>query len=127
MAQFTKSTTDAGFQLMTENADAFRKVLGDRPYTVALMNSIYKGEIEPCVNTQGHPDWSAIADKVKPYGTPGNEILLRTETVYYLNNQDWNNYVPKTKEYIQFDGANRREIERRRFEENIREHASPAN
>jgi len=123
VGQFTQSTTDPGFKLMTNDSDAFRKVLGDRPYTVALMNCIYKGDIEPQVNSQTHPDWAAISNKVKPYGAPGNEMLLRAETIYYLNNQDWGNYVPTARQYIAQYGANLRDNERRRFEENIQAHA----
>lgn len=123
LAQFTQSTNDPGFKLIGANAEAFREVLGDRPYTVALMNMIYKGEIEPLVTGHPHPDWSAIADRVKPFGSAGAEMLLRSETIFYLSNQDWSNYVPTAKAYIAEYGGNLRDNERKRFEENIRLHA----
>jgi hypothetical protein len=123
VVQFTQSTADPGFKILTDNADAFKKVLGDRPYTVALMNAIYKGEIEPNVTGQPKPDWTAIATKIRTYGSPGEEMLLRAETIFYLNNQDWEHYVPKAKEYIAQYGANIRDNERKRFESMIKEHS----
>lgn len=122
VAQFTQSTADPGFKMMTENGEAFRKVLGERPYTVALMNSIYRGEIDPFVTGHPNPDWAAIADRVKPFGAPGKEILLRAETIFYLNSQDWAHFIPTAKEYIAQYGGNLRDNERKRFEQNIREH-----
>ena len=93
VAQFTSSTKDAGFRLMNDNADAFRKVMGDRPYVVAMKNIIYKSEIQPEVDGHPNPDWAAIGAKIKLYGTPGEEMLLRAETIYCLNNKDLSNMV----------------------------------
>lgn len=124
VAQFTQASTDAGFQLMTAQAAAFRRVMGDRPYAVALMNAIYKGEIEPQVTGHLHPDWPAIAAKIGIYGDPAKEVLLQTQTMYYLSNQDWSHYVPTAREYIARYGANLRDHDRRRFEDNIRLHES---
>jgi hypothetical protein len=122
VTQFTQSTVDPGFKLMTEHGEEFRKVLGERPYTVALMNSIYKGEIDPFVSGHPQPDWTSIEARVKPYGASGNEILLRAETIFYINSQDWSHYVPKAKEYITLYGVNLRDSDRKRFESLIREH-----
>jgi len=122
VAQFTQSTADPGFRLMRDQAGEFRRVLGERPYIVAMMNAIYKGEIEPQVTGHAHPDWVAIADKIKPYGATGEEILLRAETIFYVNNQEWTNYVPVAKEYIARFGSNLRDNEKKRFESMIEEH-----
>jgi hypothetical protein len=68
--QFTQSTTDPGFALMQQEADRFKKVLGERPYVVKIMNLLYAGEIKPLVENNSSPDWAAIEQKVKPYGPP---------------------------------------------------------
>jgi hypothetical protein len=121
VVQFTKSTKDAGFNLMNTNADAFKKVMGDRKYTVAMMNMILKGEMEPLMN-QGNTDWSVIEARVKPYGAPGEEILLRAKTVGFYNQQDWANYVPAAKAYLEKFGANIPEQERSMFQGAIDQH-----
>jgi len=121
VVQFTKSTKDVGFNLMNTNADAFKKVMGDRKYTVAMMNMILKGEMEPLMN-QGNTDWSLIEAKVKPYGAPGEEILLRAKTVGFYNQQDWTNYVPAAKAYLEKFGANIPEQERSMFQGAIDQH-----
>jgi hypothetical protein len=107
---------------MVDNADTFRKVMGDRPYTVAMMNMIYKGEIQPEVDGHPSPDWTAIGNKIKPYGAPGEEMLLRAETIHYLNNQDWDHFVPAAKEYLAKYGDNIRDNEKQMFEGNIKQH-----
>nr|WP_233174090.1 glycoside hydrolase family 2 TIM barrel-domain containing protein [Pedobacter sp. ASV19] len=119
--QFTKSTKDAGFSLMNVNVDAFKRVMGDRKYTVAMMNMILKGEMEPLMN-QGNTDWSVIEARVKPYGAPGEEILLRAKTVGFYNQQDWANYVPAARAYLEKFGANIPEQERSMFQGAIDQH-----
>jgi Glycosyl hydrolases family 2/Glycosyl hydrolases family 2, sugar binding domain/Glycosyl hydrolases family 2, TIM barrel domain len=122
VAQFTQSIKDAGFQLMNNNADAFRKVMGDRPYVVAMMNLIYKGEIQPEIDGHPSPDWAAIGNKVKPYGAAGEEMLLRAETIHFLNSQDWAHFVPAAKEYLAKYGDNVRDSEKQMLEGNIKQH-----
>ncbi|WP_233260604.1 glycoside hydrolase family 2 protein [Pedobacter sp. HMWF019] len=121
VVQFTKSTKDAGFTLMNINAESFKKVMGDRKYTVAMMNMILKGEMEPLM-TQGNTDWSVIEARVKPYGAPGEEILLRAKTVGFYNQQDWANYVPAARAYLEKFGANIPEQERSMFQGAIDQH-----
>lgn len=122
VAQFTKSTKDAGFTLMNTNAESFKKVMGERKYTVAMMNMIYKGEMEPLMNASDNPDWAAIEAAVKPYGAPGEEILLRAKTVGFYNKQDWKNYIPAAKAYLEKFGANVAENERAMFQSAIDQH-----
>jgi len=101
VAQFTSSTRDTGFRLMMDNAADFRRVMGDRPYTVAMMNMIYKGEIEPMINTTDDPDWNMIEGKIKVFGAPGDEIFLRAKTISLYNSQNWNGYIPVAKTYLE--------------------------
>ena len=124
VVQFTKSTKDVGFNLMNTNADAFKKVMGDRKYTVAMMNMIFKGDIEPMLNASENPDWKAIEDKVKPYGSPGEEILLRAKVVAFFNKQDWENYKPAATAYLAKYSANISEQEKKMFQSAIDQHKS---
>jgi hypothetical protein len=119
VSQFTKSTKDAGFALMNAHADQFKKILGERPYTVAMMNMIFKGEMEPVLNASDNPDWNRMEAKVKPYGAPGEEILLRAKTIHFLNTQDWKNYMPVAAAYLEKYGANIQESERKMLEQAI--------
>ncbi len=49
---------------MMENAAAFKKAIGDRQYTVNMMNMIFKGDMEPMLQNTQNPDWVAIESKV---------------------------------------------------------------
>lgn len=117
---FTKSTKDAGFALMVDQASAFKKVIGERKYTVDIMNMIFKGEIEPMINDK--QSWEAIGEKVKQYGAPGEEILLRAQTVAYYNQQDWAAYVPVAKVYLEKYGTNLSDQERGMFQGALDQH-----
>lgn len=121
VAQFTKSTKDPGFALMNINAAIFKKSMGDRPYTVAMMNMILKGEIDPFLAAEP-TDWNAIDQAVKGYAEPGQEILLRVKTVTFYNKQDWKNYVPAASAYLEKFGDNIKENEKQMFQAAIDQH-----
>jgi hypothetical protein len=122
VSQFTKSTKDPGFAMIRGNEEPFKKALGERGLTVSLMNMIYQGEIAPLMENTDHPDWNAIADKVKDYGASGDEILLRAKTVYFLNNQDWIDYGPAAKAYLGKYGENVSSTESKMFRDAIDQH-----
>jgi hypothetical protein len=122
VAQFTKSTKDAGFVLMVNDSTAFKKILGDRKYTTSMMNMIFKGEMEPLINAGPNPDWSLITEKVKSFGKPGEQILLRAKTVDFYNKQDWSNYVPAASTYLKEYGKNISENEKNMFQQAIDQH-----
>jgi hypothetical protein len=115
VSEFTASTRDAGYQLIKANEAAFKQSLGERPYTVKMMNLIYNGEMQELLDNKRSPDWSAIEARVKPFGAPGEEILLRAKTVHYFNAQDWMNYTPVAQAYLEKYGANLSENERKMF------------
>nr|WP_068891209.1 glycoside hydrolase family 2 [Pedobacter panaciterrae] len=119
---FTKSTKDPGFALMNQNSEAFKKAMGDRKYTVAMMNMILKGEMEPLMNAGDQVDWAAVEAVVRPYGAPGEEILLRAKTIGFYNKQDWINYVPAASAYLEKFGVNVPETERSMFQAAIDQH-----
>lgn len=122
VVQFTKTTKDVGFTLMNDNAEAFKKVLGDRKYTANMMNLIYRGEIEPVLTASDTPDWNTIEAKIKPFGAPGEEIFLRAKLVEFYNKKNWGEYVPVAKVYLEKYGANIPENERTAFQKAIDEH-----
>lgn len=122
VAQFTKSTKDPGFAMMNNHAEVFKKSMGDRKYVVAMMNMILKGEMEPLMNNGEETDWAAIEAAVKPYGLPGEEILLRAKTVGFYNKQDWKNYVPAASAYLEKFGAHVAENEKKMFQAAIDAH-----
>jgi hypothetical protein len=122
ISQFTKSSRDPGFALIRADEESFKKVLGERGLTVSLMNMIYQGEMAPLMENTDHPDWNAIADKVKDYGAPGEEILLRAKTVYFLNNQDWVDYSPAAKAYLEKYGKNVSAAEDKMFRDAMDQH-----
>ncbi|SDF15332.1 Beta-galactosidase/beta-glucuronidase [Mucilaginibacter pineti] len=121
VAQFTKSTKDAGYALMLTDSAGFKQVMGSRKYTLALMNMIYKGELEPVINA-GNVDWNALAEKIRPFGEPGDEILMRAKTVEFINKQNWSEYVPAATAYLAKYGKNIAERERKSFQEAIDQH-----
>ena len=122
VSQFTQSTKDDGFRFINNDAEGFIRILGDRPYPVSMMNMIYHGEIEPLLNDHDPPDWNAIECKVKPFGSAGEEILLRAETVDLYNKQDWKNYERIASEYLNKFGKNISEQERSMFQAAIDSH-----
>jgi hypothetical protein len=87
-----------------------------------MMNMIYHGVMEPLLDGNDNPDWNSIEAKVKPFGTAGEEILLRAKTVHYINHQDWDNYVPTAKVYLGKYGKNISEQERNMFQAAIDSH-----
>jgi len=122
IAQFTKSTTDPGFQLINNNPEPFKKVLGERQFTVNMMNMIFTGDINPMLEGNDHPDWPAIKSKIDKYGAPGEEIFLRAETVAYINQQDWAHYVPVATDYLGKYGSNLSPEEKTMFQNAIDQH-----
>lgn len=122
VTQFTQSTTDPGFKVVQQNADLFKKTLGERNYAVNMMNWIYKGEIAPVLERSAQPDWTALAEKVKPYGEPGMEILLKAETIDLYSRKDWSQFVPVAQQYLQSYGVNLTPQEKQAYQQAISAH-----
>lgn len=123
IAQFTASTQDTGFHIIWTNRTRFYELLGERKYELMLMNMIYRGEIEPLINAAGgNPDWSAISIATSKFGAPGEEILLRAETIHYYNHQDWPAYKKAAETYLAKFGSKLPENERGMFKAAIDQH-----
>ncbi|SDG72514.1 glycoside hydrolase family 2 protein [Chitinophaga filiformis] len=118
--QFTSSTKDKGFSVLQEQLQSQNSKLEKRPVTVKLMNIVFRDVIDPVLQKSGDtPDWNAIANSVKPYGDPGEEIFLRAKTVYTFNKQDWTNYASVANTYLEKYGQNIPEQERNMFQQAI--------
>ncbi|RFM34672.1 glycoside hydrolase family 2 protein [Chitinophaga silvisoli] len=113
VGQFAKSSKDAGFGLMRQHPEEFKKVLGERQYQVNMMNMVFKGVMEPMMKE--HKDWSEIERVMKGYGAPGEEMYLRAKTVSSLNAKDWAVYVPAAEEYLRKYGEGMKEEEKSMF------------
>ena len=96
--------------------------MGERPFTVAMMNMIFKGEMEASLTGNDNPDWKEIETRIKAFGAPAEEILLRAKTVHFINHQDWANYVPTAKVYLEKFGDNITAQEKTMFQQAIDQH-----
>lgn len=121
VSQLTKSTHDPGFALMTQYIEEFKKALGDRQFTVALMNMIYKGEMEPMIQA-GSPDWNAMEEKIKAFGAPGEEIYLRAKTIEHYNKKEWTSFVSTATVYLNKYGGFLDPNEKNAFQQAIDQH-----
>lgn len=112
----TKKVTDAGFAILQQQ----QQTNPTRAVHVRLMNIIFNDVIAPYVpSVEVKPNWDEIAEKVKPYGAPGEEIFLRAKTIHLLNQQDWNNLKPVAKEYLAKYGHFIKIEEKKMLEEKI--------
>ncbi|MFW2475796.1 MAG: glycoside hydrolase family 2 protein, partial [Sediminibacterium sp.] len=115
----TKKVTDPGFQPLIQHLQQNT----NRPLHVKLMNMVYADLIAPAVpNAQAKPNWDEIAEKVKPYGAVGEEMLLRAKTVHTYNQKDWAAFVPTAKAYTEKYGSNLKPEELKQFKEAIAQH-----
>lgn len=115
----TKKVSDPAFAILIERE---KELTGkeQRSLHVKLMNIIYQDVIAFYVpNAQAKPDWNEIAEKVKAYGAPGEEIFLRAKTIHTMNQQDWASFKPTAKEYLEKYGANVKPEEKKMLEEKL--------
>jgi len=115
----TKKVADPGFTILL---DREKTLTGkdQRSLHVKLMNIIFNDVIAPYVpNGQAKPDWNEIAEKIKAYGSPGEEIYLRAKTIHTFNQQDWSAYKPVAKEYLEKYGQFIKAEEKKMFEEKL--------
>jgi hypothetical protein len=115
----TKKLADPAFNYLVQRAG---ELSGEeqRSLQVKLMNIIYQDLIAAYVpNASAKPNWDEIAEKVRPYGKPGEEIYLRAKTIHTMNQQDWEQYKPAAKAYLDKYGANIKAEEKKVFESKL--------
>jgi hypothetical protein len=101
--RFTRSTKDPGFDIIFKNQQKAGELIGDNNVRDKIMSAVFNGEIKPFVTgPNAIPDWNELEKKIVPqYGSPGEEILLRSKAIHYINNKDWNNFVPAASSLIE--------------------------
>lgn len=114
-----KKVTEPAFNILLERLDELNGK-EQRVLRVKLMNIIYQDVISSYVpNAQAKPNWNEIAEKVKLYGSPGEEIFLRAKTIHTLNQQDWTEFKPAAKVYLDKYGKNIKPEEKKMLEEKL--------
>lgn len=115
----TRKITDPGFGiLIKELAESDTKE--HRGLRVKLMDIIYTDLIAGYVpNAKASPNWDEIAEKINAYGAVGNEIFLRAKAIHLYNQQDWENYKPVAREYLEKYGSFIKAEEKIKFEEKL--------
>ncbi|SDF02018.1 glycoside hydrolase family 2 protein [Chitinophaga filiformis] len=101
--RFTRSTKDPGFDIMFKNQQKAGELIGDNNVRDKIMSAIFNGEIKASVTgANATPDWNEMEKKIVPqYGSPGEEILLRSKAIHFINNKDWHNFVPAASSLIE--------------------------
>ncbi|RAJ80180.1 glycosyl hydrolase family 2 [Chitinophaga dinghuensis] len=98
MATSVKSTA---FKIIAANKEAADKVMGTRQADMKLMTVIYADVINPNISgTNEHPNWFAMQQKAMSYGVTGEEVYLRSKTLYHLNNKQWKQFFPAATRYV---------------------------
>ena len=100
--RFTTSTKDPGFDIMFKNQQKAGELVGAVNVRNTIMFAIFNGEIKALVTAPNATiDWNELEKKIVPkYGSPGEEILLRSKAIHYFNSKDWNNFVPAASSLI---------------------------
>jgi len=115
----TKKITDIGFAILVTHSQT------DRNAYLKVMNIVFADVIQSYVPTpQSNPDWTVVETAVKPFGSAGEEIYLRAKTIHFYNQQNWEQYTPTAKTYLEKYGKNISDQERTTFQAAIYKHKS---
>ena len=115
----TKKITDPGFNILLQQLNGEKKL--QRPVHVKLMNIIYQDVIASYVpNGQAKPNWDEVEQKIKLYGSPGEEIYLRAKTIHLMNQQDWSAFKPVAQQYLDKYGSYLKADEKKMLEDKIK-------
>jgi hypothetical protein len=100
--RFTWSTKDPGFNILFKNQQKASEFLGDEKVKGKITSWIYNGEIKAAVSgPDAKPDWNELEKKIVPqYGSLGEEILYQAKAIHYINQKDWENFVPAASDLI---------------------------
>lgn len=89
------------YSFVSEHRGGIDSLFGPRQAENRLMEWVYRDVLASAVGGRGaHPDWNMLAVRVRPYGEPGEEVLLRSKTLYFLNQQDETAFCRAADEYI---------------------------
>ena len=96
---YSKNIDDYGFAILASHADLFADPKNKAELYNKLTGMLYTGIIAPKINGD-KTDWSAIATSLQPYGSTGQQALLKAKVNKDLLNQDWKAYGTDGKQYL---------------------------
>ncbi|PWV47087.1 glycoside hydrolase family 2 protein [Chitinophaga sp. S165] len=113
--QFTNSAKDsAGFAVIQNQIPAINALYGSRHGETKLFNLLYAEHVAPAfARRETIPDWDLIERRLQPYGTPGEEVFLRSKAIYLYNKSNWKDYKPVAKIYLEKFGSHLSQEERK--------------
>lgn len=99
---FTVSVKDPGFIIMLNNPQKSSDIMGESKIRNKLISIIFNDEIKQHVTgADAAPSWDELENRILPkYGSYGEEILLKSKSIHFLNKKDWKNFVSTTSLYI---------------------------
>ena len=103
IGEFTKKTSDPGFDLMYKNQSKFDAILGKGKTAEQLRKIILQEKIYPKIfrQTASTPDWNAIdMDLTNTYGVLGTEAASQGKIAYLQQKGDWKNFSTEVSAYI---------------------------
>lgn len=101
--EYTKKSNDPGFKILLRDSASIDKVLGENTVITKVTFIIFNEEIAQYVSGKNeNPDWKNIERRVvKQFGMAGEEILLKSKVIYFMNKKEWENYGESLALYIQ--------------------------
>jgi thiol-disulfide isomerase/thioredoxin len=108
LKQFTQTSKDQGFKLMSENSEKVDAVLGKGEANKIIKNIVLQEEVMPKVFSRNvtTPDWAGLETTLKSkYPAQANEVLLYSKVIYTQQKRDWKNFGSAVSEYMNAYGS----------------------
>lgn len=108
LKQFTQTSKDKGFKVMSENPEKVDAVLGKGEANKVVKNIVLKEEVMPKVFRRdgAAPDWTGLEINLKTkYPSQANEVLLYTKVIYSQQKRDWKNFGTAVSDYMKSYGT----------------------
>jgi thioredoxin-related protein len=88
---FTQTSKDPGFEIISKNTVAFNKVIGEGKAEEKIKGIVLREEIFPVIlESDAKPDWAALQSQLtSKYPTIAEETLSYAKVIYYKNIGDW--------------------------------------
>jgi thiol-disulfide isomerase/thioredoxin len=107
LKEFTSTSKDLGFKVMSENPEKVDAVLGKDAANKVVKNIILREEVTPFMRAKtATPDWAALETSLKSkYPKQANEVFLYTKVLYSQQKRDWKNFGGAVSEYMKAYGS----------------------
>jgi thiol-disulfide isomerase/thioredoxin len=109
LRQFTQTSKDQGFKIMSQNPEKVDAVLGKGEANKVVKNIVLREEVMPIAFGKNvtTPDWAGLETTLKTkYPAQANEILLYSKVLYTQQKRDWKNFGTAVSEYMKSFGSN---------------------